>query len=319
MSVITFGTNSLVERLDARRWSALESGGDSLSAVFQCRTTLATGYVAQLISSGHPSFPAMRTQSDAIETEDAYTGMSIISARFNGVRSATSLSYSTQVSGRINRSRPINAVQTEIEIRSLQNYVPRLSGPTAVLLEEVPIVTASYASSIKGEPITKNYTLYPVIESVEFAQLAENLFDCTYYVTVRECISSISSARWSMKTGYSLNPNFQINETVDGGNVIARTYRDNTVYFANLPTQKIRMSDLQIGNGLDKLAAIRGKSIRQKYVRITNADGEFSLLTLFDQGGAAGFQGFFPIPRGVPFMGPPRLLPEASNETGIPL
>jgi len=318
MSINTHGTNSLVERLDARRWTTLESGGDSLATSFVCRTTLATGFVTQLISSGHPSYPAMRCQSDGISTADAYTGMSEISVTFNGVRSATTFSSALGISGRIARSRPINAVQSEIEIRAIQNYVPRLNGPTAILLDEIPVTAATYPTIFRGETVTKIYQIYPVIESVEFVQLADSLYDCTYYVTTRECISSIASNKYQISTGYTLAPNFTSRVLSIEGSTQSITWADTSVYFPNLPTLKIRMNELQAGNGLDKLAATRGKLIRQKYIRITDASGEFVQELLFNGSAGAGLSAQY-IPIGVGFMGPPRLLPEASNETGQPL
>lgn len=302
MSISTLGVSTLLEQLDARQWSASESGGDVLSTAFTCRSSSVHTFRAQLVASGHPSYPAMRCKAEDVQAAETFTGVSRINATFNGVRSASVFSATTTAPARITKARPINTAQLEYEIKTLQNYKPSLNGPTTILLAEIPNDSRTYTRAQDGLSMATRYDLYPVIEQVEFLQLASDLYDCTYYVTTREAMCTLvnNGSGLTCPTGYVTSFTYVV-----GGRGVTP---DQSVYVQNLPTSSITLTELTMGNGLDKLAAQRGKLIQTGYVR-TTSQGQYSVG--FVVGVSASL-----LPRYFP-DGPPRILWEADLRESV--
>ncbi len=257
----TYGTNNAVENLDDRQWGGLESGGDTLSTSFHCKSTVAYAQRALLISSGHPSFPAMRTKFEDTTISDARHGIAKISVQFSGSRSATSFIDSSASFGRVSRCRPINCVQAEYEIVTLQNYWPKIDAASSLYLSEIPPTSVTYPVKYLNVQCSHTFLIYPVLESFQAVQVADNLYECTYYVTTRECMNSL--AGFFVTSGYTLEVDSKLVRRYVEDSLVSEDYEDRSVYIPNLPTVPISLAnDLTLGTGLDRIAKTRGKNIK---------------------------------------------------------
>jgi hypothetical protein len=278
----------LNENINASSITATESGGHSLRTSFWCKSSLAQGFADQLIAQGHPTYRGMLTTRSSVTINDSLSGIATISAAFFGALTTAAITSTTQAAGRVATSRPLNYVQSEYEIFTVQSYQPISLPPTAIWLNEIPPKTFDTGNL--------RLSLYPVIESVSFTQLANGIYEVKYLVTVREIgavgIGKNSALLWN---GF-ISPDSPgiVLESIENNPF---TIRSGPTFSDNTPKTKISLARLTFGAGLDVLAQATGTSINRGYYRTA--------------GSVAGVNMEYMQPTLYPY-GPPRILPEVA-------
>ena len=299
MSIIVYGNNLLNENVGASIVTATESGGYTLKTAFWCKSSLADGYRTQLLTQGHPTYRGMATTQKEITVNDSYSGIAIISATFYGALTTATLASTAAAPGRIATSRPLNYVQSEYEVFTLQSYQPISLPPTAIWLAEIPPKTYDdripYTNPFTQSDIsyTLRLSLYPVIESVSFTQVANGVYECKYLLCVRE----IGAVPIGNPVAVNLWNGFA--SSLVTTTTISRPAQPT--FFDNTPKTKISLAGLTFGNGLDTQAAAAGTAINRAYYR-TGSD-----LIILQQGGVSAQPKIYTY-------GPPRIIPEVAAQ-----